>query len=148
MNTTPAHSSPAATRIPVREGLLSANLDDLASVRLMGSRCAHCQETTLGTSSVCPNCGGSSLQPMPLGQRGTLYSYTIVRHKPPGDYKGPDPFIPFAMGLVELPEGIRVLAPLEGPLEGIKIGMGVRFRPFVRSSAEQPPVVTFAFSPA
>ena len=135
-------------RVPIREGLLSAPLSSLDAVRLMGSRCSDCNETTLGTSRVCPNCGGSKLATMPLSNSGTLWTYTIVRHKPPGDYRGPDPFVPFAMGLVELPEGLRVLAPLEGDPSRMKIGMPVRFRAFVRTGASTPEVVSFAFAGA
>jgi uncharacterized OB-fold protein len=140
-----AATSPARTS--VREGLLSAPLDDLTGVRLMGSRCSQCHETTLGTNTVCPNCGGNQVTAVPLSQQGTLWTYTVVRHKPPGDYKGPDPFVPFAMGLVELPEGLRVLAPLEGETTQFKIGMPLQFHAFVRSQSEKPEVVSFAFRP-
>jgi uncharacterized OB-fold protein len=139
--------APALSRIGVREGLLSTPLDDLGGVRLLGSRCSQCHETTLGTNSVCPNCGGDRVTAIPLSNRGTLWTYTVVRHKPPGDYKGPDPFVPFAMGLVELPEGLRVLTPLEGEVARFKIGMSLQFHAFVRSRAEQPEVVSFAFRP-
>jgi hypothetical protein len=145
--TAPAMAA-TSTRIAIREGLLSTPLGDLGAVRLMGSQCAQCHETTLGSSAVCPNCGGTKLQVKPLSQRGTLYTYTVVRHKPPGDYHGPDPFKPFAMGLVELAEGIRVLAPLEGDLAAIRIGMPLQFRAFVRSEQESPPVVSFVFGAA
>jgi uncharacterized protein len=136
----------AKSRISIREGLLSTPLALLDSVRLMGSRCSDCNETTLGTNRACPNCGGHQLSAMRLSREGRLWTYTIVRHKPPGDYLGPDPFVPFAMGLVELPEGLRVLAPLEGDLAQIKIGMALQFRPFVRAGSSAPEVVSFAFT--
>jgi hypothetical protein len=139
--------APALARIGVREGLLSMPLDDLNAVRLVGSRCSQCHETTLGTNSVCPNCGGDRVTALPLSKQGTLWTYTVVRYKPPGDYKGPDPFVPFAMGLVELPEGLRVLTPLEGDVAGFKIGMPLQFHAFLRSRAEKPQVVSFAFRP-
>lgn len=135
-------------RTAVREGLLSTPLHDLDAVRLMGTQCEQCEETTLGTNAVCPNCGGTQLHARALSRHGTLYTYTVVRHKPPGDYRGPDPFQPFAMGLVELPEGIRVLAPLEGELGAIRIGMPLQMRAFVRDAQERPPVVSFVFGPA
>lgn len=136
-----------AGRIPVRAGLLSTPLEDLAAVRLLGTRCRQCGETTLGTSSLCPNCGGHELESRPLSPRGTLWTYTVARHKPPGDYRGPDPFVPFALGLVELPEGLRVLAPIAGDPGQLRIGMPVAFRAFVRSAAEAPAVVSFEFVP-
>lgn len=135
----------AISRLPIRDGLLSTPLALLDSVRLMGSRCSDCSETTLGTNRVCPNCGGNQLGAMRLSREGKLWTYTVVRHKPPGDYQGPVPFVPFAMGLVELPEGLRVLAPLEGDLAQIKIGMDLQFHAFVRPGSSAPEVVSFAF---
>jgi hypothetical protein len=146
MNTSTSPSLPE--RLAIRDGLLSTPLVDLGAVRLMGTQCEQCHETTLGSNAVCPNCGGTTLRARPLSRTGTLFTYTIVRHKPPGDYRGPEPFRPFAMGLVELPEGIRVLSPLEGALDAIRIGMALQFRAFVRDAAESPPVVSFAFGPA
>lgn len=136
----------SATRRAVRENLLSEPLSDLSKVTLMGSRCSSCSETSLGVNAICPNCGNQTVAPLPLSKVGTLWTYTVVRHKPPGDYKGPDPFVPFGLGLVELPEGVRVLSPLEGPPEQLKIGLKMEFHAFVRSD-ERDPVVQFAFKP-
>ena len=136
------------TRIPVRDGLFAGSLEHLDKVRLLGNRCADCGETTLGQSAVCLNCGGVAVSPLPLGARGTLWTYTVVRHKPPGDYKGPEPFVPFAMGLVELPEGIRVLAPINCPPGQLKIGMALEFQAFARPGQSDPEVVVFTFNPA
>ena len=133
-------------RVPIRAGLLSEPLTELDQVRLLGSHCEECQETTLGTNSACPNCGSSRLRSGPLSSEGTLYTYTVVRYRPPGDYKGPDPFQPFALGLVELPEGLRVMVPIDGDPATIRIGMPLRFRAFVRPGAAAPSeVVSFAF---
>jgi uncharacterized protein len=141
----PKKSQP--TRVPIRDGLLTEPLSDLRSVRLVGSRCAHCGETTLGRNTICPNCGQSATTPLALNPRGRLWTYTIVRHRPPGDYKGPEPFAPFAMGLVELPDGLRVLAPVDGDATTLQIGMELQFRAYVRSGDGSPEVVTFSFGP-
>lgn len=134
---------PAARRA-VRSGLLAGDLSDLASVKLAGSRCRDCNEATLGTSTLCPNCGGDDVAPIALSDRGNVWTYTVVRYKPPGDYKGADPFQPFAMGLIELPEGLRVLAPIGGDVEAVRIGMSVAFHPYVRDDG----VVEFNYAPA
>jgi len=138
--------SPPPARIAIREDLLSTPLSDLSNVRLMGSRCSSCGETTLGKSTACPNCGQNTVTALPLSKRGRVWTYTIVRHKPPGDYRGPDPFVPFAMGLVELPEGLRVLAPIDCKLDQLKINLEVELRPYVRPG-ETPEVVAFTFVP-
>ena len=134
-------------RIPIQDGLLTSPLDDLAKVRLLGSRCSSCGETSLRSNRVCPNCGKDTVSDLPLGKRGTLWTYTVARHKPPGNYMGPDPFEPFGLGLVELPEGIQVLSPIDCPIEDLEIGMELDFHAFVRPGSS-PEVVMFTFTPA
>jgi uncharacterized protein len=119
----PQTNSSEKKRIPIKEGLFTAALDPVDQVRLMGSKCKACSEISLGSRQTCSNCGGADLEPMPLSRKGKLWTYTVIRHKPPGDYKGPNPFVPFGLGLVELPEGIQVLSPLQCELERIRIGM-------------------------
>jgi len=133
-------------RVPIREGLLTGSLDDLGSVRLTGSICSVCGETSLGARDLCPNCGRASVKCVPLSARGVLWSFTVVRHRPPGDYRAPDPFSPFGLGLVELPDGIRVLSPIQCDIKDLKIGMEVCFKPYVRHDGDRDTVV-FAFAP-
>jgi hypothetical protein len=133
----------ADVRRPIREGLLTGDLSGLQSVRLAGSRCNVCNEATLGANSLCPNCGSNEVTPIDFSNNGTVWTFTVVRYKPPGDYKGPDPFVPFAMGLVELPEGLRVLAPISGDPDKVKIGMNVTFKAFARPDG----VVAFDYEP-
>lgn len=137
-------ASSASNRRPVREGLLAGDLSNLGSVKLAGSRCKICNEATLGSSKLCPNCGSDDVAPISMSDKGKVWTYTVVRYKPPGDYKGADPFVPFAMGLIELPEGLRVLAPIGGDPEAVRIGMDVAFHPYVRSDG----VVEFNYAPA
>ena len=136
-------STEQTARRPVREGILQGDLQRLEGVRLAGSRCRQCSEATLGTNSLCPNCGSDSVEPIAFSNRGEVWTYTVVRYKPPGDYKGADPFVPFAMGLIELPEGLRVLAPIGGDVDGVRIGMEVAFHPYARPDG----VVEFNYQP-
>jgi uncharacterized OB-fold protein len=134
-------------RVAIREDLLSYPLTDLAQVRLVGSACEHCREVFFGKASVCANCGAPDPQARPLSDRGTLWTYTVIRHKPPGDYKGPEPFVPFAIGLVQIPDGLRVLAPIACDLRELRIGLPLQFRAFVRPGSHDPEVVSFEFAP-
>jgi len=120
-------------------------MTDLDQVRLSGSRCSECGETSLGRTSLCANCGRETVSEISLSKRGTLWTYTVVRHRPPGDYKGPDPFVPFGLGLVELPDGLRVLAPIQCDIGQLKIGLAVQFKPFVRRESDGREIVSFAF---
>jgi uncharacterized protein len=133
-------------RVPIREGLLSGRLSCLDDVRLVGSNCSNCGETSLGRAKVCPNCGRASVREVSLSDRGVLWSFTVVRHKPPGDYRGPEPFVPFGLGLVELPDGLRVLSPVACPVDRLTIGLKLLFKPYLRQDPERD-VVAFTFAP-
>jgi uncharacterized OB-fold protein len=139
---------PVSARVPIKDGLLCGSLADLATVRLAGSRCTSCGETTLGDKAVCANCGSTGVSPVALSSHGILWSFTVVRHRPPGNYKGPDPFEPFGLGLVELPDGLRVFSPVTCPIDELRIGAPLAFKPYVRVEPDGREVVAFTFVPA
>lgn len=61
---------------------------------------------------------------MPLPTTGTIYTFTIVRNKPPG-YLGE---VPYAFGFVDLDVGLRVISTLVADdLEDLVIGDRVEF---------------------
>jgi uncharacterized OB-fold protein len=133
-------------RVPIRDGLLTGPLAELDRVSLAGCRCTSCGETSLGATTICPNCGGDAVRQVALSSRGVLWSFTVVRHRPPGNYKGPDPFVPFGVGLVELSDGLRVLSPIRCDLDKLSIGLELQFKPYVRKEDGRE-VVAFAFEP-
>jgi len=128
------------------EGLFVGGLDELDGLRLAGTRCCGCKEVSLGSAALCPNCGGSDVTIIPLGAEGALWSYTVIRHCPPGDYHDRDNFRPFGMGLVELPEGLRVLAPVLADIDALEIGMPLRFETY-KHQAGTTEHVLFRFVP-
>jgi uncharacterized OB-fold protein len=95
---------------PIKEGLFEW-LDD--GPHLIGSRCKECDEVTFPTNPYCPRCCEETTENIPLSRRGLLYSFTVQRFKPPPPYKGPEPFAPYGVGMIELPEGLRVTSLLE-----------------------------------
>ena len=133
-------------RVPIRQGLLSSPLSALEDVRLLGSKCGDCGEVGLGEVSSCQNCAGENLTVIPLSPNGRLWTYTVIRNRPPGDFKGK---VPMGEGLVELPEGIRVKSPLGGDVEKLEIGMELRFVAYPLYKNEQgEEVIAFRFDPA
>jgi uncharacterized OB-fold protein len=134
-------------RAPLSEGLLSGPLDNLDKVRLTGTRCAACGEVSLGQRALCPNCGRDSIETIALAERGTLWSFTVIRHRPPGDYAGKEPFEPFGLGLIELADGLRVLSPIECDITSLKIGMDLKFKAYARPAPTGERVL-FTFTPA
>lgn len=137
----------ASQRVAIRAGLLAGSLDDLSSVRLAGCRCDHCGETSFGERTICPNCGRESVRNIALADHGTLWTYTVVRHRPPGDYRGPEPFAPFGLGLVEMPDGLRVMSPIDCPVDRLQVGLALRFKAGLRQDKDGREVVTFSFEP-
>jgi uncharacterized OB-fold protein len=132
-------------RIPIRERLLSTPLSPLEDVRLLGSKCKNCGEVGLGEMSSCQNCAGEDLVVIPLSQKGKLWTYTVIRNRPPGDFKGK---VPMGEGLVELPEGIRVKSPLGGDVEKLEIGMDLKFTAYSLYENEHgDEVIAFKFDP-
>ena len=79
---------------------------------LLGSRCTACGTVFFPpTSGFCANpaCAGEEFEEAALSRHGTVWSYTDAQYQPPPPYQSPDPFVPFALAAVELPEGLVVL---------------------------------------
>jgi uncharacterized OB-fold protein len=92
---------------------------------LHGSRCPGCSVTAYPADDACPRCGGPS-EPVVLSGAGRLWTWTVQRYAPksPPYRVPPGGFEPFAVGYVELEDGVRVAAVLEvGDLDAIRIGM-------------------------
>ncbi|MGD0502037.1 MAG: OB-fold domain-containing protein [Steroidobacteraceae bacterium] len=129
----------------IREGLFLGGLSQPESLKLAGTRCSSCGETSLGSVALCPNCGSAQVEVLKLGDQGTLWTFTVARHRPPGDYRGPEPFKPFGIGLVELAEGLRVMSTLDCPLEQLRVGMPLWFTPYLRYDKDGGAVVAFTY---
>ena len=138
-------------RIPIREDLLTTPLDDLSKVHLKGTKCKDCGEVFMGHVIGCANCGSEKMEPTVFSDNGILYTYSIIQYVPPGDYRGPkDPFVPFVEGLVELPDGIRIVAPvLECAVDAAKINMPLKLKVYdFFKDEEGNDVVAFCYVPA
>jgi uncharacterized OB-fold protein len=100
------------TATPVVEGWFTSG----EQPALLGSRCRECRATYFPPAEgFCrnPACQGESFEPVPLSRRGTVWSYTDARYQPPAPYiPAGDPYVPFALAAVELPEGLVVLGQL------------------------------------
>ena len=135
--------------VSVKEDFLSKPLYPLEEVSLMGSKCHKCGEVFLGRAVACQNCQSEDMESLNLSRTGKLYSYTIDWNRPPGDYKGPDPYEPFAVGLVELPDGIRILSVLaDCDLDKLEIDMDLELSvEELYKDEEGNTIVTYKFRP-
>lgn len=82
---------------------------------LGASRCSHCSTVAFPATSLCSQCSRPAMSPFTLSARGTVWAYTVQRFAPksPPYVPPPNGFAPFAVGYVELPEGIKIEAVLE-----------------------------------
>jgi len=72
---------------------------------------------------VCPYCGHDTIEATELSTAGTLWGWTSVMVAPAG-YTGE---LPYGFGVVELPEGIRLIARLTEP-DPAKLSFGEPMR--------------------
>jgi uncharacterized OB-fold protein len=90
---------------------------------LQGRRCAECGKLSLEAGRPCPFCGGQGGDAVPLSGAGRLLSWTVIRVAP-GRFASE---APYAIGLLELPEGLRLTARLAAEPEGLTAGQAVAF---------------------
>lgn len=82
---------------------------------LDASRCTGCGNVAFPPARGCQRCGAEAMTPFVLGRRGTVWAYTVQRFPPKSPpYVPPaEGFRPFAVGYVELPEGVTIEAVLD-----------------------------------
>ena len=111
-------------QIAIKEGLFSWPSN---TPELLGSRCRACGETAFPAQADCRNCSGSDTEVVGIGNRGTLWSWTIQTFMPKTPYlsdETPETFRPYGVGYVEMPCGLRVESRLhENTPEQLEIGM-------------------------
>ena len=90
--------------VPVREGTF---IEDDDGGRLLGNKCKSCGQFFFPKARFCFTCFNKDMEEAVLSRRGSLYSYTIAHM--PSTHLQP----PYAIGFVDLPEGVRVFAPLK-----------------------------------
>ena len=115
----------ATKQVYVAEGLFA---ETAAGPRLLGSRCATCETPYFPKAPIChnPDCDETKMEDAEFGPGGTLWSYTVQYYPPPPPARYDEPYSPYAMGLIDLAEGLRVLAKIStGDPEGLEPGIDV-----------------------
>jgi uncharacterized OB-fold protein len=82
---------------------------------LMGSTCAGCANVAFPVTGSCQQCGAQDMLDIELSRSGTVWGFTVQRFAPKSPpYVPPaEGFRPFAVGYVELAEGVKVEAVLD-----------------------------------
>ena len=78
-----------------------------------------------------------------LGPADSAATIEVTRAWRPGD----ELLVSFGLGLVELPEGIRVLSPLSCDVETLAIGQKLVFKPTILAGDKGDELVSFEFVP-
>ena len=121
--------------------------------QLIGSRCRACGDYFMPKVSKCrnPNCRSSDVEEHLFSRKGQLWSYTVQHYPPPFPYRAPDPFVPFGIAQVKLPEGIKINGQISSgiKLDSLKIGMDMEFViEKLYTDAEGNDIMAWKFKPA
>ncbi|MEV5509080.1 OB-fold domain-containing protein [Streptomyces orinoci] len=96
--------------------------DGVAERRLLIQRCTACGRLRFPWLPGCAACGSPHWTTVESAGTGTVHSYVVMHHPP---FPAFDP--PYAVGLIELAEGVRMISNVVGVEPGrITVGMPVR----------------------
>ncbi|MEV6834394.1 bifunctional MaoC family dehydratase N-terminal/OB-fold nucleic acid binding domain-containing protein [Streptomyces sp. NPDC051133] len=122
----PAHAKPPARRPrrprPVVNRDNAGFWQGVAEHTLLIQRCTACGTLRHPWLPGCNACGGLDWDTVEASGEGTVHSYVVMHHPP---FPAFDP--PYAVGLVELAEGVRMVSTVVGvPYDKVRIGLPVR----------------------
>ncbi|GAA0659066.1 bifunctional MaoC family dehydratase N-terminal/OB-fold nucleic acid binding domain-containing protein [Streptomyces thermocarboxydovorans] len=96
--------------------------EGVAQHRLLIQRCTGCGTLRFPWLPGCNRCGSLEWDTAEASGEGTVYSYVVMHHPP---FPAFDP--PYAVGLIELAEGVRMIADVvDVPCDQVRIGMPAR----------------------
>jgi len=114
----------------------------LKEEKLMGSRCKDCGALFVPPRSICIKCYSSEMEWVEMKGEGRLAAFTCITVAPPFMMaEGYDRKHPYCSGVVDLEEGSRVDARIEGidanKPKDIKVGMPLRVKFLHRGEGEK-----------
>jgi len=113
-------------------------------VHLIAGKCKKCGKYTFPKYLACPFCFSDEIEEAPLSKTGKLHSFTMVRRSMP-EFR-----VPYGLGLVDFPEGVRVMAQIDKDyIEGLELDsdMEVEIGP-VRKGKDGKGQHSYKFKPA
>jgi len=120
-------------------------------VHLISARCRSCNTYFFPHyhEQHRPDCSREGVEKVLLSSQGKLASYTIQYYMPPPPFKTEKDITPYAIGLVEFPEGLQITGIIIDFLfDRLKIGLRMETTTFtLYHDAEGNEIVTWAFRP-
>ncbi|MFF3214590.1 bifunctional MaoC family dehydratase N-terminal/OB-fold nucleic acid binding domain-containing protein [Streptomyces sp. NPDC002886] len=105
--------------------------DGVREHKLLIQRCTACATLRFPWLPGCNTCGSPDWDTVEASGAGTVFSYVVMHHPP---FPAFDP--PYAVALVELAEGVRMVSNITGvPYDKVRIGLPVRLE-FLRVDEE------------
>lgn len=81
--------------------------ESVEGISLVGWKCKSCGMVFFPYKSICIRCYGGDVEEFELSKKGKLFTFTIV-FIPSKNFRPP-----YAVGYVELPEGIRIFSQIK-----------------------------------
>ncbi len=107
----------------------------LRAGEICGARCCACGHTAFPPRADCRRCLSPDFELVPVSGRGRLWTWTRITAAP----RGFEARAPYVLGVIELEDGGRALAPLgeSVPEESLAMGLELRLVPRVHEETEE-----------
>ncbi|MCI4041788.1 OB-fold domain-containing protein [Streptomyces sp. TRM75563] len=108
----------------------------VAEHRLLIQRCTDCAALRLPWLPGCNACGGAEWDTVEAGGDGTVFSHVVMHHPPFPAFAPHGEGGPYAVALIELAEGVRIVSNVIGvPYDKVRVGMPVQLE-FLRTDPD------------
>jgi uncharacterized OB-fold protein len=101
-------------------------LEGLATGEIRLQYCTDCDRFQFPPRAFCVRCGGGNLDWRPSSGAGVIYAMTVC-HRPALEALADS--VPYAVALIDLEEGVRLMARAAVPPDAVKTGMPVHVFP-------------------
>lgn len=130
-------------RVPLAHAGFVIPEDPKAKPYLVGAKCTSCGKVFTSVRVICLNCSAqNTMEKMPLGGKGKLYTYTVIWQQLPGALIK----VPYALVNVVMDEGCQMQGVATEDFESLDIGMDMEvYFEKMREDAEGNDEIAFKF---
>jgi uncharacterized protein len=101
--------------LPTPDADTAAFWRGLSDGKLLLQHCKDCGHVQYYQQAICRACGSENIEHRPASGRGKVHSFSVVHRAPGPAFKGD---VPYAVILVELEEGPRMISTFTGGAPG------------------------------